>query len=141
MPSGPPTRTLRRRKRQKGRPKKVRRSGRPRTLRRPTSTPSTPMVVSPVRVPFLPRIRGRKSPFSRIVSPGCILVSNTRHNLRDDLPHMPRNSTCKVCYVQKRVRRTIYACDKCNTMMCPHCFPQLDSHRSLSCVRAILRIP
>ena len=144
-PLGPPTRVLRRRKRHRGRPKKNRKgAGRPSRKTPPPrvhTPPTTPVVVSPVRVPFLPRIRGRRSISSPLVSPGCVLVSNVEHNLRSDLPHMSKNSTCKVCYLHDRVCRTIYACDKCNRMICPDCFRQLDSHKSLSNLRAFLRIP
>ena len=40
-----------------------------------------------------------------------------------------------------RSRRTIYACDKCNRMMCPPCFRKIDSHRSLEHIKGILHIP
>ena len=55
----------------------------------PTSTPTTSVVVSPVRVPFLPRIRYRRPSATPQISSGCILVMNTRHNVRSDLPHSP----------------------------------------------------
>ena len=145
-PSGPDTRVLRRRKRQRGKPKaNAKGAGRRRSVtpRPPTSTPTTPVVVSPVRVPFLPRIRYRRPSAIPQISPGCTLVMNTRHNIRSDLPHMPKNSTCTICYLQKRVRfyKKGFTCDKCNQMMCPHCFRELGSHGSLSSVRTILRIP
>ena len=37
----------------------------------------------------------------------------------------------KYDFRKNRSRRTIYACDKCNRMLCPTCFKKQDSHKSL----------
>ena len=131
-------------------------AGRPKGPRLPplANPPPDPIVsVSPIKSPpFVPKLGGRR--FLPRDDGGCILIRGTNHTLRSDLPFMPRNSTCKVCYLNKRVgnrskggkgklkgpRRTIYACDKCRRMLCPSCFRKYTSHGSLESVREVLVI-
>ena len=145
-PTPPVRRSQRKRPRGRGRPVSTRRkrAGRPPsapTVHRLYTIPK--IVVSPVKVSFLPKIKGRKGK-NPVVREGCLLIKGSRHTLRDDLPHMPRNSTCRICALTSRVknrsRRTIYACDKCNRMLCPSCFRKQDSHKSLDHIKSILHI-
>ena len=153
------SRSMRKRRRGPGRKRKRSAGGRPKslpvkttTIHTPISLPSiTPLFTPP---PFVPKRKGRRST-PMVVSSGCILIKGAKHTLRSDLPFMPRNSTCKICYLtnsrSKRVtgckgrtldipRRTIYACDKCKRMLCPVCFRKQSSHGSSDSVRSILLI-
>lgn len=146
------TRVAASRGRGRGRPSRKRsRAGRPKQLPPP---PPPPVVSnSPLKPPpFVPKCRGRR--FVPRIGEGCILIRGTKHYLRSGLPSMPRNSTCKVCYLAgkvenrtnggtgrvKKPRRTTYACDKCRRMLCPTCFRKQTSHGSLESVRAVLLI-
>ena len=103
---------------------------------------STPVCTPP---PFLPKLPGRKSSFKE-VGFRCVLVKGQRHELRRDVPNMPKSSTCKICYLKNvktttgHPRRTRFSCNRCRRMMCDDCFRVQTSHGSLDRVKGFLYI-